>query len=213
MSDENTITTTELEALTQAFSDWRWGSDSLEPDARIDVLFDPNNGDIDHDTPFLVRDGGHWVWTNGPGRSSSEPRTWEGIQHYLRVADDKLRIPTADELRAGGWTITEAPETVNEEQETLPLAAAALLNARDLLERDDNEIPTQAQINEATALALTSIAATMHDLSVLLEDEFAWRRSQRPAQGDETEEDADEDDSAHRSMGPGEDPHFSFSGR
>lgn len=105
----------------------------------------------------------------------------------------------------------EPPET---DEESLPLATAALIGARELLEPDDpGEIPTQSQIHEATALALTSIAATMHDLSVLLEDEFTWRRSQRPTEGTDVEEKEPEADSAHRSLGPSEDPGFSFTGR
>lgn len=112
------------------------------------------------------------------------------------------------------WYPAEPPDTddLDEgEEEPLPLATSALLNARDLLEREDERAPFVHEINEATALALTSIAATLHDLSALIEDEFAWRRSQRPVQGADTEE-PEEDDSAHRSMGPGEDPGFSFSG-
>lgn len=125
---------------------------------------------------------------------------------------------TQDPSDFPGWYAAEPPETDDPDEgegseETLPLATATLIGARDLLERDDNEIPTLQQITEATALALTSIAATMHDMSVLLEDEFAWRRSQRPVQGADTEEDSEEDDSAHRSMGPGQDSGFSFSGR
>jgi hypothetical protein len=111
-----------------------------------------------------------------------------------------------------GFHGEEPPETDDPDEETMPLATAALLGARDLLEPGGNEGPGPHQVSEATALALTSIAATLHDLSVLIEDEYPWRQSQRPVQGTDVEE-SEPEGSAHRSLGPGEDPGFSFSGR
>jgi hypothetical protein len=205
---ETTFTTTEIEALAEAFDDWSWTKDSLEPDARVDVLYcESLDGGL-----FLMRHNEFWRWaktSDGMGKRGelSPVRDWNEQIGYLN-GSEYLRIPTAEELRAGGWTIEE----VDVDEETQPLATSALLGARDLLEREDSRPPTTSEIFEANALALTSIAATLHDLSVLIEDEFAWRRSQRPAQGTEAEEES-EDDSAHRSLGPGEDPDFSFSGR
>lgn len=102
----------------------------------------------------------------------------------------------------------------DEEQESLPFAAEQVLSAAELLERDDDHQLTLTETMEAQARALTSIAATMLDLHALIEDELAWRRSQHPAQGTKVEEEGtDEQDSAHRSLGPTEDPSFSFTGR
>jgi len=204
---ETCFTTTELDALAEAFRDWKWTKDSLEPDARVDVLYcESLDGGL-----FLMRHNEFWRWTktsDGMGKRGelSPVRDWNEQIGYLN-GSEYLRIPTVDELVAGGWTIEDS----DEDEEKMPLATAALVGARDLLEREDSRPPTAGEIAEATALALTSIAATLHDLSVLLEDEFAWRRSQRP--DPEAVEEESEDDSAHRSLGPGEDPGFSFSGR
>lgn len=215
MNDENTFTTTELDALAIAFNPdegWKWQQYAIEPDARIDVLISETD---DPGAPkFLVRHQHGWVWASGAKeaerkRRNQMPYTWKAMISEL-VGLEFLRIPTADELRAGGWEIEDTPPQ-DEEEETLPLATSTLLGARDLLEREDGRGPLTGEIAEATALALTSIAATMHDLSVLLEDEFAWRRSQRP--DPVAVEESEENDSAHRSLGPGEDPGFSFSGR
>lgn len=207
---ETTITTTELTALAEAFDGWTWSEGSMEPDARVEVLIEEPASE----TRFLVRHQHGWLWATDANNAvaRSKGQTTVSWNYAVDGVDAELRIPTVDELRAGGWTIEETPENEDEE-ETLPLATSALLDARDLLQREDSRRPLDREVNEATALALTSIAATLHDLSVLLEDEFAWRRSQRPVQGTDTEEDAGEDDSAHRSLGPGEDPGFSFSGR
>jgi len=206
---ETTITQTELDALVEAFEGWSWGPESIEPDARVDVLIEEPASE----TKFLVRHQHGWVWAvdaaNAIERSKNETVfSWNGA---IDGIDGELRIPTADELRAGGWEVVESDEQENEEK--LPFAAEQLLAATELLEREDNRPPTAGEIAEAQALALVSIGATLLDLHELIEDEMAWRRSQRPDPDAVEKEGTEEDDSAHRSLGPTEDPGFSFSGR
>lgn len=206
---ETTCTTTELDALAEAFKEWVWREGSIEPDARVQVLIEEPASE----TKFLVRHQHGWLWatnaSNAVARSKGE-QTTVSWNYAVDGLNGELRIPTAEELRAGGWTIEETGDS--EDEERIPLATHALLGARNLLERENNRAPFEDEVNEATALALTSIAATLHDLSVLLEEEFEWRRSQRPDPSD-SEDESGEDDSAHRSLGPGENPTFPFAGR
>lgn len=131
------------------------------------------------------------------------------------VTLDELHLNPENQDPPEGWYGEEPPET--EAEEKLPFATEQLLNAADLLEKGENEQLSLPEIMEAQASALTSIAASVHDLTALLEEELAWRRSQRPVQGTDVEEDEDtasaKKKSAHRSLGPTEDPDFSYTGR
>lgn len=205
---EPDFTTTELEALNAAFSGHTWAEGTSEPDDRVTVLVDAANV-LGPGPSYLCRHKGGWAWVfNAKQLAETEqlPATWE---HATDGLDTELRLPNATELSAGGWTIKAGPPQ-DEEQESLPFAAEQVLSAAELLERDDDHQLTLTEVMEAQARAFTSIAATMLDLHGLIEDELAWRRSQRP---DPEAVEEEETDSAHRSLGPTEDPGFSFTGR
>lgn len=209
------FTTTELDALAAAFDPdegWKWHQNAIEPDARIQVLISET---VNLAAPkFLVRHQHGWVWASGAEeaakkRETQTPYTWKAMVSEL-VGMEYLRVPTTEELIAGSWTIEEtgpAPE------ESLPVPTQALLDAVALLRPGGDEVPGPHEVAEAAALALTSIAASVHDLAVLLGDELEWRRHEREP-GTAIEEDVpSQDESAHRStdLPGGEDFPFAVS--
>lgn len=162
-------TTTELDALAEAFKDWRWNRKSVEPDGRVDLLVDVGGPKaVAH--PFLCRFRDGWFWVSDANHlrdmaESRSPFTWQELISELGT-DEKLRVALAEELVAGGWTVTDTSnqETTQVDPEVVDEAKAQLDRGLDLMETPGIDLRT---LNRVETHLMASIAISLYELVAL----------------------------------------------
>lgn len=166
---QDTFTRIELAALAEAFEHetWKWTVHAIEPDARVNVLFDPSP---DTTQQWLVRVTGGWVWAMSLGDAKHLDKDTLDLSwnRCIRGLGDSsyARIPTEAELLRGGWHITTAPP-VPEEQKQEPVideAKRLLDEGLNLLETPRPDMSTQCKTENHF---LASIAISLYDLVAL----------------------------------------------
>lgn len=212
MSDETPLTHHEVE---EAFDGWKWGRGSTEPDARVTVLYDPHAVAAE-DAKYLVRHERQWFWTVDFAEHQERIRRvdpdglLDSWQEKMTQVSTELRVPTADELRAGGFPVPGQWEPVEDEQ-SYPVAQ--IIEGTELLERDPTDVLT---VMKAQAKFQASLAATSLELLSLLTEEFEYRKTRDelkdhpPITVEESESAVNE--SAHRSEGLIGTPDFPYAG-
>lgn len=188
-----------VEAMEE-FKDWTWGPHSLEPDGRVQVLYNPDNaGGVQ--APFLVRAGEGWFWAADYAsvtRQSAAGWPWDGVHR-----NEGMRVASVKELRAAGFPV--------QQHEHFPIEQ--IIQGSELLEREPTDVLT---VMKAQAKFQASLAATALELLSLLTEEFEYRKTRDeladhpPVTVEETE--STDKESAHRSENVIGSPDFPYSG-
>lgn len=175
---KTTYSRQEIRENREAFREWRWTANSIEPDGRVTVLAPAHHAQAMQGFLCRCRQGWFWVINAAELVDTAEreiPHRWHAVTRDLD--GDSMRVPTEQELDMGGFRITVDPEPEEypqqEERETATEETDANDEAKEQLDagfqslgqfgfRSDN-----TQTLKAQAHFMASIAISLRELVML----------------------------------------------
>lgn len=148
----------EVREVREAFREWTWGDQALEPDGRVSVLYQAHPGQ--QMRGYLCRCQHGWFWAADAAELQRKAKTETPYSWNAAIRDlggDGMRVPAEQELEMGGFRVTVDDEPELEDMEQ------AVDEAKEQIDKGFRALDVSDH-QDASARFLASIAISLYDL-------------------------------------------------